>query len=164
MFSMIVLIETKHLKLAENKPKDIKKFDRQAWAVNGEYFFVKYSFDKKQRTIYLDNSTLFIGASYTLPVGLPLNLKVVVPENEKFLYLGDFSYSAKGFGFDLSCAVSDEFEAAQFALNEVTKEEYSLCRANPQIFSEEESKHVRNRNWFVFYDEKDWYKTLKMFL
>ena len=141
--------------------KEVAEFDNQAWSVNGNYFFVKYSLGKN-RTLYLDSVKLFIGASYMLPVLLPLNIKITVPEGEKFLYIGDYDFSAKGFAFELSASVSDEFDAAQVALNSVTKKEHALCRANPEritqeeidkFFYEYEQPSVNFKKWYKAYSE-----------
>lgn len=124
-----------------DKAKLIGEFEEQAWGVNGGYVFAQYNLNKN-RTVYLSAVQLFIGGSYMLPVLLPLNLKVQVPKDEKFLYLGDFTFSAKGFAFDVTGTVRDEYEAAQVALNGVTKKEYKLARANAEKVSEEEMGRV----------------------
>ena len=140
--------------------KDIASFSEQSWGINGDYFFVKYELGK-DRTLYLSTATIFIAGSYLLPVLLPMNLKVTVPEGEKFLYLGDFSYSAKGFAFALSREVHDEYDAAQVALNSVTKKEYKLCRANPENITPEEIEKVQYYYTSPSTDLKKWYKMFK---
>ncbi len=145
---------------ANDTDKDILNFEQQAWAVNGNYFFVKYSLGK-ERTVYLNYATLFIGASYKLPVLLPLNLKVTVPEGEKFLYLGDFTYNATGFAFEVTGRVDEDFDAAQVALNGVTKKEYALCRANPEFLSADEIAKVQFAYTSPTTDFKKWYKLFK---
>ena len=143
-----------------DKAKDILKFEEQAWGVNGGYFFVKYELGK-ERTVYLNSATVFIGASYLLPVLLPLNLRITVPEDEKFLYIGDYTFNAKGFAFELTASVTDEFEAAQLALNSVTKKEYQLSRANPERLSAKEIEKVQFAYESPTTDFKKWYKLFK---
>ncbi len=123
------------------KLSDTVGFDEQAWSTNGNYFFVQYKLTK-ERTLYLSYVTLFIGGSYLLPVALPLKLKVTVPEDEKFLYIGDFYYTAKGFAFVVDCSVKDEFDSAQKALDEVTKHEYRLSRARLSEATYEDFENV----------------------
>lgn len=145
-----------------HKAKEIKEFESQAWGLNGEYFFVKYSL-QKDRTLYFSSIQLFINGSYKLPVELPLNVKVRVPEKEKFIYLGDFNFSAKGFSFNISSSVKDNIEAAQVALNKVTKKQWTLCRAHLDRITEEDLKSERLTysyesigtkftNWYKIYD------------
>ena len=151
--------ETVWLK-SNDKAKDILKFEEQAWSVNGGYFFVKYELGK-ERTVYLSAATVFIGASYLLPVLLPLNLKITVPADEKFLYIGDYTFNAKGFGFELTASVSENFEEAQVALNSVTKKEYQLSRANPERLSAKDMEKVQFAYESPTTDFKKWYKLFK---
>lgn len=143
-----------------DKDKDILKFEEQAWGVNGGYFFVKYELGK-ERTVYLNSATLFIGASYLLPVLLPLNLKITVPEDEKFLYIGDYTFNAKGFAFELTSSVADNFDQAQVALNSVTKKEYQLSRANAERLSAKDMEKVQFAYVSPTTDFKKWYKLFK---
>ena len=151
--------ETVWLK-SNDKAKDILKFEEQAWSVNGGYFFVKYELGK-ERTVYLSAATVFIGASYLLPVLLPLNLKITVPADEKFLYIGDYTFNAKGFGFELTASVSENFEEAQVALNSVTEKEYQLSRANPERLSAKDMEKVQFAYESPTTDFKKWYKLFK---
>ena len=138
--------------------KEIMKFDRQAYGVNGDYFFVQYKL-LKDRTLYFSGITIFIGGSYELPVWLPLNFKVTVPEKEKFLYLGDFTFTAKGFAFELSASVKDNYEDAQEALNKVTRKEYDLCRASLEKITEEDLDKISKGFVYeaVHYEFYTWY-------
>ena len=124
------------------KKKEVQNFDAQAWAVNGDYFFVKYKYNRKDNAVYLDSATMFLGASYKIAVELPLNMKITVPEGEKFLYIGDYTFNAKGFAFTLTETVEDNFDEAQLALNGVTKQEYPLCRANPERLTKKQMENV----------------------
>ena len=54
--------------------------------------------------------------------------------NRNGIYIGDFYYSAKGVDFELSASVKDEFDSAKEALDNVTKNEVSLCRIVRQPF------------------------------
>ncbi|MCR5725503.1 MAG: hypothetical protein K6G80_10500 [Treponema sp.] len=145
-----------------HKAKEIRAFNNQAWGKNGDYFFVQYKL-LKDRTLYFSYVTLFIGGSYMLPVKLPLNFKVVVPEKEKFLYLGDFYYSAKGFAFELTAAHKDEYDEAQKALNEATKKPQTLCRANLEEITEEDIENNNRSFWYESVGTKfsNWYKNME---
>ena len=145
-----------------HKAHETGGFDNQAWSVNGNYFFVKYKL-LKDRTLYFSNIVIFIGASYQLPVILPLNFKVTVPENEKFIYLGDFNFTAKGFAFELSSSVKDNYDSAQNALNEVTKKEYRLCRANLEPITEEDLDAINKTFYYesVTTNFSLWYQRLE---
>ena len=123
------------------KKKEVQKFEEMAWAVNGDYFFVEYKYNRKDRAVYLKSATMFLGASYKLAVELPLNMKITVPEGEKFLYIGDYTFNAKGFAFTLTEKVTDNFDDAQAALNAISKEEYALCRVNPERLTKEQMKN-----------------------
>ena len=141
-----------------HKWKELIKFDKQAWGVNGGYFFVQYKL-LKDRTLYFSSITLFVGGSYYLPVRLPLGFKVTVPEKEKFLYLGDFTFTAKGFAFELSASVKDNYEDAQEALNKVTRKEYDLCRASLEKITEEDLDKISKGFVYeaVHYEFYTWY-------
>ena len=141
--------------LKRHKVDDLEDFDKQAWGV-----IVQYSLTK-ERTLLFDYMTLFIGGSYMIPVKLPLKFQVNVPKDEKFLYLGDFYFDAKGFSFDLSSSVKDEYEAAQLALNGVTKKEYKLARANLEQATDEEIKNIEFTYEVPITKFKKWYKMLK---
>ncbi|MCR5289238.1 MAG: hypothetical protein K6E51_04525 [Treponema sp.] len=142
-----------------HKYDEIEEFEEHAWGVNGDYFYVTYTLPE-DRTIYFDCATVFIGSSYMLPVLLPMYCKVQVPENEKFLYIGDFHFSAKGFAFEVSGTVVDEYDAAQDALNAVTKKQYTLCRANVEKASKEELKAIKYTYEPPVTEFNKWYKML----
>ena len=108
-------------------------FNSKAWVANDNYFFIKYTIGP-DRILYMTSATAYIGGSHLLPVILPMYFKTQVPENEKYIYIGDFYYSAKGVDFELSASVKDEFDSAKEALDNVTKNEVSLCRIVRQPF------------------------------
>ncbi|MBP5588196.1 MAG: hypothetical protein J6X37_05665 [Treponema sp.] len=114
----------------------LSTFNKNAWVANDNYFFIKYNV-WKDRTIHLTSATVFIGGCHLLPVILPMYFKIKVPENEKYVYIGDFYYSAKGLNFELSVKVKDEFDSAQKALDAVTKNEVTLCRVSKEPFDED---------------------------
>ena len=148
-----------------HKWKELIKFDKQAWGVNGGYFFVQYKL-LKDRTLYFSSITLFVGGSYYLPVRLPLGFKVTVPEKEKFLYLGDFTFTAKGWAFELSASVKDNYDDAQLALNKVTKKQYDLCRASLEEITEEDLETIKKSFYYepTGYSFIDWYKKIDAML
>ena len=149
--------------LSKVKSSEYEKFQEQAWSIDGEYFFVKYDLNK-ERIIYLEDAILFMNASYLLPVRLPLNMKITVPEGEKFLYIGDYDFKANGFAFELTGKVSDNFDDAQSALNTKTEIEYPLCRVNPEPLEEGFFEKV----WYSFelpeFNIANWYKEIKDYL
>ncbi|MBR1536649.1 MAG: hypothetical protein IJ630_06910 [Treponema sp.] len=144
-----------------HKAKEITKFEEQAWGVNGGYFFVQYKL-LKDRTLYFSSITLFLNGSYMLPVKLPLGFKVRVPEKEKFLYLGDFTFKAKGFAFEISASVKDNYDDAQAVLDKVTKKDYDLCRASLEKITEEDLEAIKKTFYYesAGYSFKDWYKSI----
>ena len=115
----------------------LSMFNSKAWVASDNYFFIKYTVGK-DGILYMTSATAFIGGCHLLPVILPMYFKVKVPENEKYIYIGDFYYSTKGINFELSVSVKDEFESAQKALDEVTKNEVSLCRVSKQPFDDDD--------------------------
>ena len=153
--------EEKLIHAYSDSKKSIQKFEEQAWAVNGDYFFTKYSYNRKAKAIYLDSVTMFLGASYKLAVELPLNMKITVPDGEKFLYIGDYTFNAKGFAFSLSGVVEDKFDEAQIALNGVSKEEYTLCRVTPELLTKKQMKNVHATYEAVGTKFSKWYDKFK---
>ena len=160
--SKIVEGEKKPTILAD-KAKDITAFQEQAWAIEGDYFFVKYELNS-DRILYLTSATLFISAASSMPVKLPLNMKITVPEGEKFIYIGDIDYSATGFAFDITRKISDNFDDAQTALNGVTKKPFQLSRANPEELSDEFVKNIYFRYEHGGFNFLEWNKLLKDYL
>lgn len=144
--------------------KEIENFEKQAWSVNGDYFFVQYELND-YRTVYLSTITVLLGASYNLPILLPLNIKVQIPEDEQFVYIGDFTFETSGFAFELlNIEVNDDIESAQAALNEVTKKEYSLCRGNIEAVTEEDNQKLK---WYYYTPMTrfiGWYNKMKDYL
>jgi len=142
-----------------HKAKELIKFDEQAWGINGGFFFVKYEL-KKDRILYFDTVTMFLGSNYNIAVKLPFGFKVKVPEGEKYLYLGDFYYKGKGFAFDVTLqGIEDNFEEAQIALDKVTKREASLCRGNLADITEEDIKSIEPYYYeSVYTNVQNWYK------
>ncbi len=145
------------------KSSEMQKFQAQAWVLDGEYFFVKYELNK-ERTVYLDTALLFVNASYLLPVRLPLEMKITVPEGEKFLYIGDYEFKATGFAFELTRKVKDNFDEAQAALDNKTEVKYSLCRANPEFLDERFFEKVWYQTEHFEFNIANWYKEIKDYL
>lgn len=139
---------------------EIKKFSMQAKAFNGQWFFVQYKYNA-DRIICLTDATLFIGKSPRLPVILPMNCKLVVPEGEQFLYVGDFHYSAKGFAFELSKKIVDSFDEAQVALNQAAKKDVKLCRANVEPYDKERDGGIQHMYDLPTVSFSSWYETFK---
>ena len=108
-------------------------FNSKAWVANNNYFYIKYTVGP-DRILYLTSATAFIGGSHLLPVMLPMYFKIKIPEDEKYIYIGDFYYHAEGVDFKLSANVKDDFDSAKEALDTVTKDEVSLCRVVKQPF------------------------------
>lgn len=133
----------------ENKKKkissaDIKNFEAQAMAVNGEYFFIQYKFNS-DRKICLRDATIFIGGSPHLPVILPINSIITVPEGESFLYIGDYFFDVKDFSFTVSKKVVDNFDDAAIALNKAVQKEVALSRAIMEKYIPEEHGKI----WYM---------------
>ncbi|MBP5587780.1 MAG: hypothetical protein J6X37_03535 [Treponema sp.] len=156
--SVVTTEETKKKTGADSY--DIKEFEKTAWAVNGDYVFAKYTLGSN-RTIYFSSATVFLNSSYNLPVKLPMGIQVKIPEDEKYVYIGDFYYSAKGAAFDVTVSVKDELADAQKALDKVTKEKCTLCRGSIDVIKEEK---------LIFYyaegytDLVKWYDRIKELL
>ncbi len=139
------------------------QFERQAWGVNGDYFFVQYDL-LSDRMLYLTEITLFLGGAFQLPVKLPLGFKIRIPEKEKFVYIGDFYFSAKGFGFEISGKRKEAFEAAQAALDKVTQKQYKLCYGNIEKITTDDLEDMRKHLSFSYaasgIDLNEWYKKM----
>lgn len=119
------------------KPDSLVAFNKQAWGINRGYFFIKYKLPKN-RTLLFSHIQYYIGASYYLMAELPCGFKITVPEGEKFVYIGDLYYHAKGPSFEMSGAVKDNYDAAQEALNQVTEENQPLCRVSLEDITQED--------------------------
>lgn len=134
-YSMLALSDTdEYVDFLEKNPKI--SFEK------GEFFYAVYKFDKKTRNIQFENATeyTFFGSLKTF-IYIPFNYNVDVPENVKAIYIGSFYYKTTGSDFTLkNFSHVDEYELAQEALDKVTKEHYTLYRADLKENASEEKK------------------------
>lgn len=151
------------------KADDSIDFNATSYGINGGHFFTTYKLGS-DRTIYLTSATIFLGGTYKIPVMLPMYVKLKVPENENFMYIGDFYYSAKGVEFQVTGSIKDSYQDAQNALNKVSKKEHKLCRANLEEYNPEKEGALKYlyspcgsylKNWLYKYQTNPLYESEK---
>ena len=91
----------------------------------------------EDRVITLDALELYLFNNSWAGIKMPVGIKVTIPKDAKYLYIGNLDYTFSNYYFMINnVKLTDDFDAAQIKLNEVMRTECDLVRAPVSVIED----------------------------